>query len=391
MTQTLIHTSASRRFRLRALAALFAALALLTAACGDDDSESDAATASTTEAAEGVETAEADAGEAAATDEEEEAGADEAEEEAGAGEEADAEDTSGDESAAVGETRTVETVDGPVEVPADPQRIVAMQDQNALLPLLELGVVPVASAGDQDGDGQSIFRRVDDFDTSAITWIGNFREPNLEAVAEQRPDLIVTDPFAGSDQLDQLLAIAPVARIDPFDQPLVDALAQWADLVGRSEQGAEFRAAYDARIAALVEAIGDPAEITIAVVSAYDGGSIFYYEDGSQATGQVVGDLGLDGPDLRDPAGEFSIETFPEHVADYVVVYDFGGAEDPDGEIDQFVESPLFLAHPAVAAGQWARVDATQTVGSGWSKLDNLIDVLEPLLTDPDLDRSIDS
>lgn len=389
MAQTPIRISAPRRLRLRALAAVFVALALLTAACGDDEAESDAAPASATEPAEAAEDAEAEPGEEASADAAQEEGADDG---AGADEEAEAaEDTSDDESAAVGGTRTVETVDGPVEVPADPQRIVAMQDQNALLPLLELGVIPVASAGDQDGEGQSIFRRVDDFDTSAITWIGNFREPNLEAVAAQRPDLIVTDPFAGSDQLDQLLAIAPVARIDPFGQPLVDALAQWADLVGRSEQGAEFRAAYDARIAALAEAIGDPGEITIAVVSAYDGGSIFYYSDGNQATGQVVGDLGLDGPDLRDPAGEFSIETFPEHVADYVVVYDFGGAEDPDGEIDQFVESPLFLAHPAVAAGQWARVDATQTVGSGWSKLQNLLDVLEPLLTDAAVDRTIDT
>jgi iron complex transport system substrate-binding protein len=295
-----------------------------------------------------------------------------------------------EEAAADGATRTIDTIDGPVEVPTDPQRIVAMQDQNALLPLLELGVVPVASAGDVGPDGDGVFRRVDDFDTSAITWIGNFREPNLEAVAEQEPDLIVGDAFSAADVLDQLSQIAPVVRIDPFGQPLVDALAQWADLVGRSEQAAEFRAAYDERVASVVDAIGEPGEISIAVVSAYDGGSLFYYEDGSQANGQVVDDLGLDRPDARDPDGEFSIETFPEHLADYVVVVDYGGVEDPDGEIDQFVESPLFLSHPAVAAGQWARIDGTQTVGSGWTKLQNFLDVLEPLLTDSDLDRSID-
>ncbi len=289
-----------------------------------------------------------------------------------------------------GATRTIETIDGPVEVPAEPQRIVALQDQNAMLPLLELGVVPVASAGVVGPDGDGVFRRVDDFDTSAIAWIGDITEPNIEAVAEQRPDLIVGDAFSGSDQLDQLRGIAPVVRIDPFGRPLVDALAQWADLVGRSEQAAEFRAAYDDRVAEVVAAIGDPGEITIAVVSAYDGGSLFYYEDGAQATAQVVDDLGLDRPDTRDPAGEFSVETFPEHVADFVVVLDYGGIEDPDSDIGAFVGSPLFLGHPAVAAGQWARIDGTQTVGSGWSKLQNLLDVLEPLLTDADLDRSID-
>jgi iron complex transport system substrate-binding protein len=259
-----------------------------------------------------------------------------------------------------------------------------------MLPLLELGVVPVASAGIVGPDDEGVFRRVDDFDTSAITWIGDITEPNLEAIAAQRPDLIVGDAFSGEDAIDQLRALAPVVRIDPFGQPLVDALAQWADLVGRSEQAAEFRAAYDERVAEVVAAIGEPGEISIAVISSYDGGSLFYYEDGVQANGQVIGDLGLDRPDARDPDGEFSVETFPQHLADFVVVFDYGGAEDPDSEIDAFVESPLFLAHPAVAAGQWARVDGTQTVGSGWTKLQNLLDVLEPLLTDPDLDRSID-
>lgn len=287
-------------------------------------------------------------------------------------------------------TRTVQTSDGPVEVPADPQRIVALQDQNAMLPLLELGVVPVASAGVLGPDGAGVFRRVDDFDTGAIAWIGDITEPNVEAVAEQRPDLIVGDAFSGSEQLDQLRAIAPVVRIDPFGQPLVDALAQWADLVGRGEQAAGLRALYDERVAEVVAAIGDPGEITIAVVTAYDSGALFYYEDGGQANGQVIGDLGLDRPDARDPDGEFSIETFPEHVADFVVVLDYGGVEDPDSEIGAFVGSSLFQAHPAVTAGQWARIDGTQTVGSGWSKLQNLLDVLEPLLTDPALDRSID-
>jgi iron complex transport system substrate-binding protein len=288
-------------------------------------------------------------------------------------------------------TRTVQGFDGPVEVPADPQRIVTLQDQNGLLPLLELGVVPVASKGDVNPDSnEGVFRRVDDFDTSAVTWIGSFREPNLEAIAEQRPDLLVSDPFAGADQLDQLQAIAPVVRIDPFGQPLVDALAQWADLVGRSEQAAAFRAAYDERVAEVVEAIGEPGEISVAVVTAYDGGSLFYY-DGRRAGERPGRRRPRPRPsDARDPDGEFSVETFPEHVADFVVVYDYGGIEDPDAEIDAFVESPVFLAHPAVAAGQWARIDGTRTVGSGWSKLGNLIDVLEPLLTDPDLDRSID-
>lgn len=305
------------------------------------------------------------------------------------GPDGDATDGAGEDAAGAA-TRTVEGMDGPVEVPAEPERIVALQDQNAMLPLLELGVVPVASAGDTLDDGTGYFRRVDEFDTSEVTWIGSFREPNLEAIADQRPDLIVSDSFAGVELLEELQEIAPLVRIDPFGQPLVDALMSWAELVDRTEEAEELRATYEERVDEVIDSIGDPSEVSVAVISGYEGGARFYYEDGAQATAQVVDDLGVARPEPWVLDGDFSIEEFPDHVADFVVVYDFGGAEDPDAEIDALVSSPLFLAHPAVAAGQWARVDATQTVGSGWSKLQNLLDVLEPLLSDPELDRDID-
>lgn len=294
-----------------------------------------------------------------------------------------------DPPAGEGAFRTVETIDGAVDIPIEPQRIVAISDQNALLPLIELGVVPVASHGDVTDEGEGFFRRLDDFDTTGVEWLGSFREPNLEAVAAQRPDLIVTDAGAGADQYELLAEIAPVVRVDHSGQPLVDGLLQWAEIIGRSERGVELRADYEARIADAVASIGDPGEITLAIVTSWNSGATFWYADGIQATNQVVNDLQLTRTDAWELT-EFSIEQFPDHIADFVVVYDFGGREQPDVSIDDFVESPVFRAHPAVAAGQWARVDATQTVGSGWSKLQNLIDVLEPLLTDSDLDRSID-
>jgi iron complex transport system substrate-binding protein len=234
------------------------------------------------------------------------------------------------------------------------------------------------------------FRRVDEFDTVGVTWIGACCDANVEAVAAQNPDLIVTDTFSGADQYDQLVQIAPVVRIDPFGQPLVEALEQWAELAGRADVAAERRSVYRARVDEVIAAIGEPGAVTVAMVTSWDGGATWGYVDGDQATRQVIDDLTVARPDQWDAAGEFSLEQFPDHAADVVVVYDFGGREAPDAEIDAFVGSPVFRAHPAVAAGQWARVDATQTVGSGWSKLANLLDVLEPLLADPALDRSID-
>jgi len=105
-------------------------------------------------------------------------------------------------------TRSVTHAAGTTEVPADPQRIVTTTDQNALLPLLELGVKPVGSAGLLAPDGTTRFRRTEGFDTSGITFTGAYGEPNLEKVASLQPDLIVGYEF-DEDYYKDLSAIAP--------------------------------------------------------------------------------------------------------------------------------------------------------------------------------------
>jgi iron complex transport system substrate-binding protein len=350
-----MHRNPFRRRTIRVAAALIA-LTLIATACGSDDDNVSEAGVPATSAEDVTETASRSA-----------------------------EDTRSEEEEAA--TKVVETFDGAVEVPVDPQRIVALTDQNAMLPLLELGVVPIGSNGALGPDGGQFFRRVEDFDTTQVTWLGPCCDANLEAIAALVPDLIVTDQFAGSGQYEQLLQIAPVVRFDPHEQPIVRALEQWADLFDRSDRATELADAYGERLDEVIAAVGDPSEITIAVVTVWQAN--WYFGDGSHATRQVIDDLGLARPATWDPDGEFSLEQFPENLADLVIVYDFGGRESPDTDVDAFVDSPIFAAHPAVAAGQWLRVDATVTVGSAWSKMMNLLDVLEPLLADAELDRSI--
>ena len=131
------------------------------------------------------------------------------------------------------ETVAFEHSEGSTDVPTDPQRIVTTTDQNALLPLLELGVTPVASAGLIGDDGSQTFRRTEGFDTSGIEFVGAYGEPNAEAIAAQRPDLIVGYEF-DSDYYDTLSGIAPTVLIQIFDRPLDEALMDFARLVNRT-------------------------------------------------------------------------------------------------------------------------------------------------------------
>lgn len=272
-------------------------------------------------------------------------------------------------------------------VPENPQRIVTTQDQNALLPLLELGIRPVGSAGLPLENGAFRFRRVDAFDTSGIEFIGNYwGEANAETIARLSPDLIVGDAF-GVDYYDLHSQIAPTVLIDVHGQPLDTALMEFAALVGRTEQAAAFREAYIARVAALRTALGERADtLSVSVITDGDTGQ-FYRADTGQALGTV-----MDALDLLRPAAQqgessfdaFSLETLPDHDADVVLAINFTG-DSGDPAFESFINAPIFSTLAAQRAGQVYVIDGTQTVGAGWSKMDAFLAELERILLAPEL------
>ncbi len=295
------------------------------------------------------------------------------------------------------DTRTIEHTAGTTRVPADPQRIVTLQDQNALLPLLELGVTPVASAGLVRDDGSTAFRRTEGFDTAGIEFVGAYGEPDLEAIAAAEPDLIVSDEHSTGDVYDELSAIAPTVAVQVFERPLSDALEDFAEVVGREDRAAELRAGYEARVSELREALGDDVERTsVSLLSTGDAGTFYQADEGGQAQYTVMLDLGLPRPEPQRPldAGEeagyteYSLEQLPEHDADALIVTDFGG-ESPDPGVAALVESPLHANLAATQAGQSHVIDATRSVGSAWARMHVFLDELEAILLASDFDHDV--
>lgn len=296
-----------------------------------------------------------------------------------------------DGESASGGTRPFEHAAGVTDVPVRPQRIVTTTDQNALLPLLELGVKPVASAGLVEDDGSREFRRVEEFDTSGVEFVGSYGQPNVESVAAQNPDLIVGYEY-DEDYYEELSRVAPTVLIQIFDRDLDEALMDFADLVGRKERAGELRESYVRRVDALLEELGDRRdELSVSVISAGDSPGQFYRADVGQALGTVMGDLGLPRPAPQRGAGDFesfSLETLSEHDADVVIAVDYS-EEERDPNFRELVESPLYRALAAHEAGQTYTIDGTRTVGAAWARMEAFLDELERILLDPDLDTNL--
>lgn len=213
-----------------------------------------------------------------------------------------------------------------IEVPADPQRIVVIDNQIITAPLYELGRSVIGTVGRIDegvNGGAPYMRSVSDLlglqfgDESGITYIGGWRSPDLEVIAALEPDLIITVTYA-AEIYDQLAIIAPTAAVE-FEQPMLDIYRKVAEIVGETAQFEDRLRLYEAKITAatalLEDEVGDLAEITIAVAEPTFDEGLWITRDLSSVS-QVAADLGLGMPELYTEMEDSWVQLSPERVAE---------------------------------------------------------------------------
>lgn len=159
------------------------------------------------------------------------------------------------------DSRTVDSSHGQITIPANPRRVVAMHDQLVAYAVASLGfdrIVAIAVRDTSDpavavrqfGEVPKVFERLTD--------IGTYSEPNLEAIAGVKPDLILGLPYEVDPIYDQLSEIAPTVVIDlmPGDRPAFQRQRDLAAVVGIEEELDERLADYRTRLAAVKARVG---------------------------------------------------------------------------------------------------------------------------------------
>lgn len=210
-----------------------------------------------------------------------------------------------------------------VSVPLHPQRIVSMHDLDITIPLIELGVPPVASHGRTRPDGSHYLRSSAqltgvDFDNSDIRFIGT-ADIDLEAVAAAKPDLIITEP-SRHVSVEQLAKIAPTVSIDHLQGSAPLIYRKLAQLTGSQARLAVLERRYQEQIKQL-KATVEPQQYRVLVIQANNGKVTVHHS--YHALGRVLRDAGFRFPPLIDkiPDGQridVSAEQLPELDADFV-------------------------------------------------------------------------
>ncbi|MBO0343914.1 ABC transporter substrate-binding protein [Roseibium limicola] len=210
-----------------------------------------------------------------------------------------------------------------VAVPVHPKRIVSLHDLDITIPLIELGVPPVASHGRTALDGRHFLRSGGlltgfDFDNSDIRFIGS-SNIDMEAVVAAKPDLIITEPSRDTP-VEQLEKIAPTVSIDHLIGSAPRIYAKLAELTGTETRLAILERRYKEQLDGLKRVV-NTRDITVSVIQANKGKITVHHT--YRALGRVLRDAGFHFPQIIDaiPDGErinVSAERLPELDADFV-------------------------------------------------------------------------
>ena len=241
--------------------------------------------------------------------------------------------------------RTVEHAMGSTEIPERPERVVVL-DTGELDSVVALDVTPVGAVTTDVATGFLSYLQEP---AEGVAEVGTIGEPNLEAIAAARPDLILSNEVRHEALYDELAQIAPTVFAEEVGAVWKDNFGLAAEALGMEEEAEQVLADYEASAAELGEAIGDPASTTVSPLRFVEGGIRAYTPE--SFIGTVLTDVGLSITELPDgeyPAfAELSQEQLTLADADIVLYSSYGTAAD-SGE-------------DAVRAGPlWSRLAAVQ-------------------------------
>lgn len=255
--------------------------------------------------------------------------------------------SAGDDTTTSGPTVIIATVNGEMEVPVAPERVVAL-DNKSFETLRDWGITPVAVPKTLlPNEGFDDWRN-----DESILDVGTHREPKLELVSEAEPDLIIGGSrfVEFTDDLNDIAPVVDVSAQDDAPDGYVEALKTQTETLGRifgKEAEAEALVAELEAAAAAAAAATSGETVFLANVS---GGKI---DNGAQRIGRLLEPLALtdvfagQAGDIHGDSG-LAPETIAQANPDWVIVLDRDAATATDGQ-DVQPAAAVFAAQEAFA------------------------------------------
>jgi len=267
--------------------------------------------------------------------------------------------------------RALETAYGKVVVTGEPQRVVTL-DEGALDTVLAVGMQPVGSIAARGATGLPDYLQNLAKDVAIV---GNTREPNLEAIFAQRPDLILAPPGLEKRIYDLLSKMAPtIVPSTTTTAPWRERNALYVEALGKSDVMRKRLQSIDERITNLRSRL-KPGQ-SFSVVRWNPQGPIAM--SAKLITGQLLTAIGMKSTDLAAGLGDrphsdtLSLENLGRIDADWLFIATLN--EQGEATLEAARKQPAFTRLGAVRGDRVVMVD-----GQVWTSATGLLAALKIL------------
>jgi iron complex transport system substrate-binding protein len=262
-------------------------------------------------------------------------------------------------------THAVAHARGTTDVPAEVERVVTLEPLE-LDTAVAVGITPVGAAVASNVTGTPAYLGAD-----GVESVGTVPEPDLEAIAALKPDLILGTEARHSALYEQLSAIAPTVFIETQADPWRDNALLIGDALNRKDEVADLLADVDDRCASL----GDQYDVsgqTTQLIRPRDETTLSLYGPISFA-GSLLECVGYTIPD-QDWADGLQADISPENILDAQADHVFVTAADVADES----AVPAAIRQNAAAFPSVTLVDtATWVSGVGPKGAQSVLDDIE--------------
>lgn len=242
---------------------------------------------------------------------------------------------SGEATTTEASTITYQSENGPVEVPANPQRVVVLDGSAGTL--AKLGV-PIVGADTWTMSNPNM-----------KPYLGNAKEvsaDNLEQIIELKPDLIIAT--STTKNIDKLKQLAPLVSFTYNKVDYLTQIEETAKVVNKAEEGAAWVKDFKERAAKAGEEIKAKigADATVSVFEVY-GKEMYTFGDAwGRGTEILYQAMGLNMPEKvkemtkKDGYYTLSAEVLPDYMGDYVFFSKYPDSDTSFESTDTFKNIP---------------------------------------------------
>lgn len=261
---------------------------------------------------------------------------------------------------------TYESEEGPVEVPANPQRVIVLSQFAGDLLALDINLVGVDSWAKSNPNFEE-----------ALADIEEVSDESLEKIIELDPDLIIA--ASTSNNIDKLKEIAPTVT---FTYNNVDYLTQHIEigkLVNKEAEARQWVKDFQARAREVGDQIKEEvgSDVTVTVMENYEKQLYVFGDNWGRGTEVLYQEMGLSMPEkvkemaLAEGYYDISPEVLPEYAGDYII---FSKTAEADSS---FQDTQIYQQIPAVANDHVYEVDASAFYFNDATTLEYQLDFFE--------------